>query len=305
MNRIACSIGLLLLLGSAHSFAPTSLSSESQSPSIASSSRLGLFDLGFLSGGSGGSAASIPSTTSARDKIAIDSCKNAIANPRDKNFPLIELEFPALAALNKLGDGSLRSTVEAEEANLAFVSKLIGGIAPSFNPFAGAKVTLALSASSTNNFRSKAETIAKKTGATLVSASSPSLTQEVGSDGICVFVTPSSRNDYMAAQNLAKSGAVKAVVLVNAFAKDPRSVPGGATMAYFLKPLTYNSQIAGYLIRSYPSSWTVLDATTKKVLGTFSDEEILVPQTNTPDLRTSGRMVQKSVDERAIAARNR
>mmetsp|Transcript_5379 Transcript_5379/g.11782 ORF Transcript_5379/g.11782 Transcript_5379/m.11782 type:complete len:80 (+) Transcript_5379:848-1087(+) len=74
-------------------------------------------------------------------------------------------------------------------------------------------------------------------------------------------------------------------------------------MAYFLKPLTYNSQVAGFLIRSYPSLWTVLDAQTKQVLGSFTDEEILVTNTNTPDLRESGRLVQKSVDERAIRAR--
>jgi hypothetical protein len=74
-------------------------------------------------------------------------------------------------------------------------------------------------------------------------------------------------------------------------------------MAYFFKPLTYNSQVAGFLIRSYPSLWTVLDAETKKILGSFSDDEILVKKTNTPDLRTSGRLVQRSVDERAIRAR--
>lgn len=74
-------------------------------------------------------------------------------------------------------------------------------------------------------------------------------------------------------------------------------------MAYFLKPLTYNSQIAGFLVRSYPSLWTVLDAETKHVLGSFSDDEILVKKTNTPDLRPSGRLVQRSVDERAIRAR--
>ena len=74
-------------------------------------------------------------------------------------------------------------------------------------------------------------------------------------------------------------------------------------MGYFLKPLTYNSQVAGFLIRSYPSLWTVLDAQTKAVLGSFTDEQILVEGTNTPDLRESGRLVQKSVDERAIKAR--
>jgi len=85
--------------------------------------------------------------------------------------------------------------------------------------------------------------------------------------------------------------------------QDLKSVPPSATMAYFNKPLTYNSQVAGFLIRSYPSLWTVLDAQSKSVLGSFSDGQILVQRTNTPDLRESGRLVQKSVDERAIRAR--
>jgi hypothetical protein len=74
-------------------------------------------------------------------------------------------------------------------------------------------------------------------------------------------------------------------------------------MAYFLKPLTYNSQVAGFLVRSYPSQWTVLDAQSA-VLGTFSDDQILVPKTNTPDLRASVKLVQKSADEKAIRARS-
>ena len=87
--------------------------------------------------------------------------------------------------------------------------------------------------------------------------------------------------------------------------QDLKSIPGAATMAYFVKPLTYNSQVAGFLIRAYPSLWTVLDAQTKSVLGSFTDEQILVDRTNTPDLRQSGRLVQKSVDERAIKARSK
>ena len=75
-------------------------------------------------------------------------------------------------------------------------------------------------------------------------------------------------------------------------------------MAYFMKPLTYNSQVAGYLLRQYPGKWTTLDSFSKEVLGTYSDAEILVKGTNTPDLRSSGRLVQKSVDERAIRARS-
>jgi DNA-binding MltR family transcriptional regulator len=74
-------------------------------------------------------------------------------------------------------------------------------------------------------------------------------------------------------------------------------------MAFYYKPLTYNSQVAGYLIRSYPSDWTVLDAVSKEVLKTFTDDQILVKNTNTPDLRQPGKLVQKSVDLRAIRAR--
>lgn len=74
-------------------------------------------------------------------------------------------------------------------------------------------------------------------------------------------------------------------------------------MAYFLKPLTYNSQIAGYLTRCYPGKWATIDVATKQVLETFDDAEILVGNTNTPDLRDSVRLVQKSFDERAIRAR--
>ena len=52
--------------------------------------------------------------------------------------------------------------------------------------------------------------------------------------------------------------------------KDPKSIPPYAKMAYYLKPLTYNSSIYGYLTRQYPKPWTVVDAT-NKVLGTFTD----------------------------------
>jgi hypothetical protein len=76
-------------------------------------------------------------------------------------------------------------------------------------------------------------------------------------------------------------------------------------MAYFLKPLTYNSQTVGYLTRCYPGKWAAIDVASRTILGTFDDADILVGNTNTPDLRESGRLVQKSVDERAIRARKK
>jgi len=87
--------------------------------------------------------------------------------------------------------------------------------------------------------------------------------------------------------------------------QDNKSIPAQATMAYYNKPLTYNSQVAGYLLRTYPSPWTTIDAVSRAVLGTATDDEILVPNTNTPDLRASVKLVQRAVDARAIAARNR
>lgn len=80
---------------------------------------------------------------------------------------------------------------------------------------------------------------------------------------------------------------------------------GDATMAYFLKPLTYNSQVVGYLVRKYPNDWAAVDLVTQKTLSTYTDAQILFGQTNTPDLRDAGRRVQKAVDERAIQARQR
>ncbi|KAL3790996.1 hypothetical protein ACHAW5_006030 [Stephanodiscus triporus] len=126
---------------------------------------------------------------------------------------------------------------------------------------------------------------------------------------VLIFMTPSSRGDYRVARSLAGSG--RPVVIVNGSFKvracdvhDLKTIPGSATMAYYVKPLTYNSQVAGYLIRKYPSPWTVLDARSKAILGSFDDGEILVEGTNTPDLRGSGRLVQRSVDEWAIRARS-
>lgn len=279
---------LFLIIGLAHSF-----SNPRSQCTPRSSTQIALFNFG---GAASGGAAKIPSSTNDRDNQAINAVKSAIEKPRDSSFPLIECEFPALAALNKLGDGSLRSTIEAENANIAFASKLVNGISP---PLFGPKVTLVISSSTSKSFLDKAK---KVKGATVCSLKDG--LPELSPDDVCVFLTPSSRNDYEAAKSLAGSRAAKAIVVVNGFAKDPKSIGGSATMAYFFKPLTYNSQVAGFLIRSYPSSWTVLDAATKEVLGSFSDKDILVKKTNTPDLRASGRLVQKSVDQRAIRARS-
>eukprot|EP00566_Odontella_aurita_P016075 CAMPEP_0113531976 /NCGR_PEP_ID=MMETSP0015_2-20120614/3793_1 /TAXON_ID=2838 /ORGANISM="Odontella" /LENGTH=275 /DNA_ID=CAMNT_0000430867 /DNA_START=100 /DNA_END=927 /DNA_ORIENTATION=+ /assembly_acc=CAM_ASM_000160 len=241
--------------------------------------------------------AKIPTSQKDRDIQAISGVKAAITSPKSPSFPLVECEFPPLERLNKLGDGSLRSALEVEKANLAFASKLTKSIAPV--PFIGPKTWLLVSSAASNSFLSSARNAA---GSSTVHSLKDGL-PDVGEGDVCVFVTPSSRSDYEAAKRIASPGGAGAVVLVNGFAKDQKSVPGSATMGYFLKPLTYNSQVVGYLARVYPGKWVTIDAITNQVLSAYVDEEILVRGTNTPDLRQSGKIVQKSVDDRAILAR--
>jgi len=243
--------------------------------------------------GGGGGSTKIPSSSNERDSIAITAIKAAISKPKTPNYGLIECEFPPLTALNKLGDGSLRSAKEVDNANLKFVSTLVSSI----SPFGlGPKVWILISRSASSGLERSAKKSKIGTPYSLRDGE-PS----VAAKDICVFVSPSARTDYTLAQELAEQ--CKAVVLVNSFAKDPKSVPARATMAYYLKPLTYNSQVVGHLTRIYPGSWKTIDFVSKKVLLSKDDSQILVKGTNTPDLRESGRLVQKSVDERAIKER--
>jgi len=47
-------------------------------------------------------------------------------------------------------------------------------------------------------------------------------------------------------------------------------------MLYFLKPLTHNSQISGFLLRSFPSPYTVVDPSGCTLKVYEREEEVLV-----------------------------
>lgn len=237
-----------------------------------------------------------------RDNQALLAVKAAIAKPKTSDFRLIECEFPPLKELNKLGDGSMKSANEVEQANLNFGIKLIKDIAPI--PFLGPKMWLLTSSTSTNAFVSKAEAAAMGSGATIDTLRN-GIPDGLTKSDICVVLAPTGDSDYRMVEFLAESNRVKAVVIINCLAKNRESVSGRATMAYFLKPLTYNSMVSGFLLRNYPMPWTVFDAMTEKSLATFTDTDILFGDSNTPDLRKSGRLVQKATDDRAIASRDR
>lgn len=265
------------------------------------STALDLFNFGNKgAGAAAGGASSVPKSPAARDNRAIGSIKAALASPRNPSFPLLEAEFPVLSALNKLGDGSLRSAKEAETANLQFALKLAKSIAI---PFVGPKVYIVTSSAASSAF---AASVAKKAGGSIsVVSLKGGLPESFAETDVVIFLTPSTSADYRTAESIATSDIVGGVIILNGYAKDTKSVKAGATMAYFYKPLTYNSQVAGYLVREYPSSWTAIDAVTTSVLGTFTDEEILVRKTNTPDLRQSVKLVQKCFDQRAIETRRK
>lgn len=105
----------------------------------------------------------------------------------------------------------MRSSLEAEDANVAFVNKLVGGVS---NPFFGPKVTVVLSSSASNALIKKVQKKAK--GATLCSLKD-GVPEVQGKDSICVFLTPTSKRDYQVAKSLADSGSP--TVLVNGLFK--------------------------------------------------------------------------------------
>ena len=242
----------------------------------------------------GGGSTAIPKTTAERDRQAIAAVQAAVSKPKTPGYKLIECEFPPLAALNKLGDGSLQSAQAVDAANLAFAISVARSLSV---PLIGPTATLLTSTAASSRLVQNA----KKAYAS-VHTLSKGLPDLVTKSSIFVLVAPSSPRDYQTADDLAQEGAT--VVLVNGFAKTPKSVGGQATMAYYLKPLTYNSQIAGWLLRTWPRPWTTL-AGNNKVLQTADDADTLVPATNTPDLRGSVKAVQRYVDQQAMAAREK
>jgi len=165
-----------------------------------------LFLFNFPSGGGGAKA---PTSTANRDSAAINAIKSALQKPRNPKCPLVECEFPALAALNKLGDGSLRSATEAEDANIAFASKLCSKVGSPFGP----KVNLVVSSSASRSFMDKVQKKVK--GASICSVKDLASTSVSGTTS--VFLTPSSKADYQEARKLAEGGCP--TVIVNALFK--------------------------------------------------------------------------------------
>ena len=191
---------LLLNQQTVLSFTPSTISSARHHLQSSTTTQRYLFNI--QSG-----SAKIPTSNTDRNSAAISSIKSAISKPRIPSCPLIECEFPPLQQINKLGDGSLRSAIEVEDANIEFVQKLIGGIA---TPFFGPNLNVILSSSASNALVKKVE---KKVKGTKIYSLKEGLPEVNGKDEVCVFLTPSSQKDYQVARMLAENGV--STVLVN------------------------------------------------------------------------------------------
>ena len=82
-------------------------------------------------------------------------------------------------------------------------------------PF-GPSVYVLTSSAASNSFTSSAS---KKIKGAKVSSLKNGIPDDLSSKDICIMLTPSTRNDYQTALNLARSNDAQAVVIVNAFAK--------------------------------------------------------------------------------------
>jgi hypothetical protein len=191
---------LLLNQQTVLSFTPSTISSARHHLQSSTTTQRYLFNI--QSG-----SAKIPTSNTDRNSAAISSIKSAISKPRIPSCPLIECEFPPLQQINKLGDGSLRSAIEVEDANVEFVQKLIGGIS---TPFFGPNLNVILSSSASNALVKKVE---KKVKGTKIYSLKEGLPEVNGKDEVCVFLTPSSQKDYQVARMLAENGV--STVLVN------------------------------------------------------------------------------------------
>lgn len=88
-------------------------------------------------------------------------------------------------------------------------------------PFGGPKVRFLTSTTASATFQSKATT--KVTGATSVSSLRDGIPKDIEAGDLCILVSPSVRQDYLAATKIASDGIAQAVVIVNGLAKVSQS----------------------------------------------------------------------------------
>lgn len=158
------------------------------------------------------------------EQQAIRSIQYALDNPRVPSYRLIECEFPILQSLNKLNDGSIRSSNDAENANIYFCMNLINTLLSPFQKIgidtSGPKVWYLLSSTCTNNLLQKVKNeFPNNYNKNIIDIYTlkDGLPSSIKSKDIFILMTPCISNDYQAAKQLVMNG--NSVILINGLAK--------------------------------------------------------------------------------------
>jgi hypothetical protein len=155
----------------------------------------------------------------------------------------IEVEFPPITQVNRLSDGSASSQALVRRANVAYAAKAAARLEP---PAPGRLLLLC----------GDSATLSELGRAALPPRADAGLLRDfdaaaVGPRDLAIVVTPADARQWAAAAQAA--AAVPAVVLNGAC---NNGWPGFET-AYYLRPMTFNSGVCGYVVRQFPAAWTV------------------------------------------------
>uniref|UniRef100_A0A7S1GVZ0 DUF1995 domain-containing protein n=2 Tax=Hemiselmis andersenii TaxID=464988 RepID=A0A7S1GVZ0_HEMAN len=156
----------------------------------------------------------------------------------------MEVEFPPIPSLNKLSDGSASSQRMVRNANVDFVLKVAEALSGS-----GWGVWILCGDSSTREEVVKRSLPPNTQVALLRDGPPPS-----GPSDVLLVHPPADISQWDYSASLSASSPV---VALNGQQHNGHS---SFEMAYYLKPMTFNSRTCGYLIRSLPGAWTVYDS---------------------------------------------
>jgi len=160
----------------------------------------------------------LPRLTFYSNQQIVTAVRAALQSPRTPSLRLLECEFPAVAQLNKLGDGSLRSAQAVDAANYETAQTLVRALSsPLDNLLGGAGGGGPIVWLVTSSAASVPPSVANSNNKINVHSLRTGALPPVKSRDVCVLLAPCNRFDYEAAQRLASNG--NAVILVNGFAK--------------------------------------------------------------------------------------
>jgi len=197
---------------------------------------------GFFGGGKGATA-KLPKSYDEIHAQAIASIEASLAG----GYRAVEVEFPAIASVNKQSDGSASSQAMVRKANVVFVAKVAaalsaGGRCERVFLLAGDRATL--------QELSRAG-LPQSTVLGVLQDGAPS----AGARDVILVATPAETRQWAGALLLSRQSPV---VVLNGACNNGYK---GFEMAYYLKPMTFNSQVNGYVTRQLPGAWMVLSGT--------------------------------------------